>query len=95
MMSNLPPRELLDEMHTFPGRFVFKAIGKTEDDFAARVVSVVRMVLAQDFDPPFELRETPGGRHVSVTVEPWVESSEQVINVFDAIRQLEGLVMLM
>ncbi len=94
-MNNLPPQELLDEMHSFPGRFVFKAIGKTNDDFALRVVAVVRKTLNQDFDAPYELRETSGGRHVAVTIEPWVETSLQVIEVFAAIRDVDGLVMLM
>ena len=94
-MSNLPPRELLDEMHSFPGRFVFKAIGKADDDFASRIVAVVRVTLEQDFDAPHEIRTTTGGRHVAVTIEPWVESSLQVVDVFAAIRNVEGLVMLM
>ena len=94
-MSSHPPQELLDETHSFPGRFVFKAIGRTTDDFAFRVVAVVRMTLEQDFDAPYELRETSAGRHVAVTIEPWVESSQQVIEIYSAIRNLEGLVMLM
>ena len=77
-MSEHPPRELLDETHSFPCRFMFKAIG-----------------LANDFDAPYELRETSGGRHVAVTIEPWVESSQQVVEIYAAIRKLEGLVMLM
>ena len=94
-MNSLPPTELLDEMHSFPGKFTFKAIGLTNDDFALRVIAVVRSTLNQDFDAPYELRETSGRRHVAVTVEPWVESSQQVIEVFTAIRNVEGLVMLM
>jgi len=94
-MSQLPPQELLDEMHSFPGRFVFKAIGRANDDFVTRVVAVVRATLEQDFDAPYEIRETSGGRHVAVTIEPWVESSEMVIRVFSAIRELDGLVMLL
>lgn len=94
-MSGHPPQELLEKMHTFPGRFTFKAIGAAEDDFAMRVVAVVRSTLEQDFDAPYAIRETTGRRHVAVTVEPWVESSQQVIDVFAAIRTVEGLVMLM
>ena len=94
-MTSLPPQELLDETHSFPGRFMFKAIGLTNDDFALRVVAVVRTALEQDFDAPYEMRETSGGRHVSITIEPWVESSEQVIAIYAAIRLLDGLVMVM
>jgi len=94
-MNPHPPQELLDETHSFPGRFMFKAIGRSNDDFASRVVAVVRITLEQDFDAPYELRETSAGRHVAVTIEPWVESSQQVIDIYAAIRNLEGLVMLM
>ena len=94
-MTNLPRQELLDEMHSFPCQFVFKAIGRSNDDFAMRVVAVVRAALGQEFDAPYEVRETTAGRHVAVTIEPWVESSRQVIDIFAAIRDLEGLVMLM
>lgn len=94
-MNHLPPQELLDATHTFPGRFSFKAIGRANDDFALRVVAAVRATLEQDFDAPYALRETAGGRHVAVTIEPWVESSRQVIDVFAAIRGVEGIVMLM
>ena len=94
-MSDLPSQQLLDEMHSFPGRFVFKAIGRTDNGFESRVVAAVREVLAKDVDAPYEIRTTSGGRHVSVTIEPWVESSVQVIDIFAAIRSVEGLVMLM
>ena len=94
-MSQLPPQKLLDATHQFPGKFVFKAIGRSDGEFAARVVAAVREALSHDFDPPHELRHTPGGRHVAVTVEPWIESSEQVLAIFARIRELPGLVMLM
>ncbi|MEI8382527.1 MAG: DUF493 domain-containing protein [Planctomycetota bacterium] len=94
-MSSLPPRELLDAMHQFPGKFVFKAVGKADVDFVTEVISVVREVLELEFDPPFETRETPAGRHVAVTVTPWVESSSEVLMVFERIRIIPGLVMLL
>ena len=94
-MTNFPPRDLLEKMHSFPGRFTFKAIGSANDDFALRVVAIVRSTLKQEFDAPHELRETSGRRHVAVTIEPWVESSEQVLELFTAIRSMEGLVMLL
>ena len=94
-MTQLPPQELLEATHPFPGKFLFKAIGRNENEFAARVVAVIREVLSHDFDPPHELRHTSGGRHVAVTVEPWAESSEQVMVIFARIRELPGLVMLM
>ena len=94
-MSDLPSEELLISTHQFPGKFVFKAIGHSGRDFAASVIAAVRDSLSLDFDPPHELRQTPQGRHVSVTVEPWVENAKQALDVYQRIRDLPGLVMLL
>jgi uncharacterized protein len=94
-MDGLPARELLEKMHTFPGKYTFKAIGKNEGDFVDRVVEMVRSETEQDFDAPFEFRATPRGRHVSVTIEPWVESADQVLAIYRMLNTAEGLVILM
>ena len=94
-MSDLPSEELLNSTHRFPGKFVFKAIGHGDGGFADSVVAAVRESLSLDFDPPHELRQTPKGRHVSVTVEPWVEDAGQALDVYQRIRDLPGLVMLL
>lgn len=94
-MDALPARELLEAMHTFPGKYVFKAIGLNENDFVERIVQMVRTELQHDFDDPFEYKATPRGRHVSVTIEPWVESSEQVLAIYRLLNTAEGIVMLM
>ena len=94
-MSNLPPEELLNATHRFPGKFVFKAIGHNNVEFADSVIETVRTTLVLDFDPPYELRQTPGGRHVSITVEPWVEDARQALDVYQRICDLPGLVMLL
>lgn len=94
-MSEIPPQELLDKTHAFPGKFLFKVIGRNEEDFAIRVIAVVREELGHDFDPPIELRHTSGGRHVSVNLEPWVESSEQALAIFGRLRKVSGVVMVL
>ncbi len=94
-MEHGPSIDLLTSTHTFPGKYMFKAIGRTEDDFLGRIVAIVREELQQTFDAPYQTRETSGGRHVSVTIEPWVESAEQVIAVYTRIQSESGLVMLM
>ena len=94
-MDSSPLRELLESTHQFPCAFVFKAVGRAENDFAGTVISVVREALGQDFDPPFETRETPAGRHVAVTVSPWVETPDDVLLVYAQIRRIQGLVLLM
>lgn len=94
-MHHLPPVELLEKTHHFPGPYMFKFIGKVENGFVARVVAAVRDELSNELDPPFHVRETAGGRHVSVTVEPQVQTAQQVLAVYGRIRRLAGLVMML
>ena len=86
--------ELLTTTHQFPGKYVFKAIGVLENDFADRIVAIIRNELKHDFDSPVSLRETSGGRHIAVTVEPWIETPEQVLAIYDRLKSETGLVML-
>jgi putative lipoic acid-binding regulatory protein len=93
-MSVLPTIELLQATHQFPGPFIFKAIGRVENGFSARVVAAVREELGAEVDPPFSVREATGGRHVSVTLVPTLQTVDQVLSVYRRIRTVAGLVML-
>jgi uncharacterized protein len=86
--------ELLEKTHTFPGPYMFKVIGRVDKGFVARVVAAVRDELEEEVDPPYRLRETPGGRHVSVTLEPTVQTAQQVLAVYRRVRATEGLMFL-
>lgn len=94
-MNDVPPIELLESTHEFPGPFTFKAVGWSEEGFAARVVSAVRDELDAEADPPHSLRESRGGRHVAVTLEPHVQSAEEVLAVYERLRAVRGLIVLM
>jgi len=87
--------ELLNSAHEFPCQVMVKVIGKNENDFPQRVISVVREQLQLEFDPPFRTRETSGGRHVSVTVEPTFDDAEQVLDLYQSIGTIEGIVIVM
>jgi putative lipoic acid-binding regulatory protein len=93
-MTEAHSLELLENTHHFPCPYMFKVIGRLENGFVARVVAAVRVALAQEADPPFKFRQTAGGRHVSVTLEPVVQTSRQVLTVYHRLRQTQGLVML-
>jgi putative lipoic acid-binding regulatory protein len=94
-VDELPLIELLEKTHTFPGVYVFKVIGRSEGAFAERVVAAVRDELACAVDPPFRVRQTRGGRHVAVTVEPPVATAQQVLAVYRRLRTTAGLVMVL
>jgi putative lipoic acid-binding regulatory protein len=93
-MNRIPPLELIESTHDFPGAYMFKVIGKADGAFPARVVATVREELAVEVDPPYHLREAIGGRHVSVTLEPVVSGAEQVLAIYRRLSTLEGLVMM-
>jgi putative lipoic acid-binding regulatory protein len=89
----MPAIQLLESTHEFPGRYMFKVIGRSEQGFVARVVAAVRDQLAEEADPPFKVRETAGGRHVAVTLTPTVQNAQQVLDVYQRIQKMAGLVM--
>ncbi|MEM9701089.1 MAG: DUF493 domain-containing protein [Planctomycetota bacterium] len=93
--ARLPSLELLNDTHSFPGPYVFKVIGADDRSFAARVVSLVRDELELDADPEFSIRRTRSGRHLSVTLEPVVPTAQHVVDLYQLIYRLEGLVMVL
>ncbi len=94
-MVQLPSVELLESRHAFPCQFTFKVIGSAQNNFTARVVACVRDELRMETDPPFTLKNTEHGRHVSVTLEPMCESSQQVLAIYSRLSGMDGLVMLL
>ncbi len=94
MNNSFPTVDLLEKTHVFPCPFVFKIIGKAKEGLMAQVVAVVREELHFDVDPPYSVREAVGGRHLSVTVEPVVQSAEQVVAIYRRLQGLDGVVML-
>ena len=94
-MGELPTIELLESVHQFPGPYIFKAIGRADNGFVGRVVAAVRDELAQGTDPPYSFRQAVGGRHIAVTLEPTVQTAQQVLAIYRRIRNVMGLVLLL
>jgi putative lipoic acid-binding regulatory protein len=90
-VDNLPSAELLENTHSFPGPYMFKAIGRSEEGFVARIVAAVREELEGEVDPPYRVRETAAGRHIAVTVEPHVQNAWEVLAVYQRLGQIRGL----
>lgn len=84
--------ELLEANHRFPGTFMFKVIGHARDGFIARVMLAVREELSLSIDPPFTLRQSAGGKYVSVTLEPFLMTSQEVLDVYRKFATIEGVV---
>jgi putative lipoic acid-binding regulatory protein len=94
-VGELPAIELLEALHSFPGPYMFKVIGRADAGFVARVVAAVREELAHSTDPPYRVRQAVGGRHIAITLEPRVQTGRQVLAVYRRIQKMAGLVMLL
>jgi hypothetical protein len=93
-MDHRPSTDLLESSHSFPGVYRIKAIGSTAGDFVDRVVAAAaeEVASAAEIDPI--VKETRGGRHVSVTLDVTVQSAEQVRAIYARLREVEGLTLL-
>lgn len=94
-MKRLPPIELLQATHRFPGPYVFKVIGGAEPAFASRVVAAVREEMGYERDPSYDTRESSGGRHVAITLELLVRSAEQVHAVYRRLMAVPGVLVML
>ncbi len=92
---DVDPHELINATHDFPCSYLIKAIGHDMDNFVGRVVQAVRQELDDSMEPPFHSRKSSNGKHVSVTIEPIVESSHQVLAIYANLQSLDGLKMLL
>jgi putative lipoic acid-binding regulatory protein len=90
-----PSIELLESTHNFPVAFTIKVIGYSDDRFVARVVAAVRTVLDESIELPYRTRETSGGRHVAITLEPIIQSAHQVLAVYERIYETSGLILVL
>lgn len=86
--------ELLEATHRFPGPFMFKVVGRSADQFTARVLAAVRSQLGDDNEPAFSIRKTANGVHTCVTVEPEVPSAAAVVEIYAHLRGVDGVMML-
>lgn len=87
--------DLLNATHSFPCPVMVKVIGRNDDAFINSVVAAIRDQLELSFDPPIHKREAKGGRHVSVTIEPTFDKAEDVLQTYDRIRVIDGVVMVL
>ncbi len=93
-MDYLPSLELLEATHRFPGPFMFKVVGRSEENFAGRVLAAVRSQLGDTNEPSFSIRKTANGIHTCVTIEPEVPSAASVVEIYSQLRAVDGVMML-
>jgi hypothetical protein len=88
--------KLLEQHHQFPSQYMFKVIGFAGPEFMAAVRAAAESVLGVLEDPGRQLRCRPssGGRYLSVTLEVMVADAPQVLAIYAALKQVQGVVVL-
>jgi len=74
--------------------YTIKAIGDASNAFESRVVEAVVIDLETASELEYSVRETPGGRHVALTLVIQAQSAEQVRSIYGRLSELEGLTLL-
>lgn len=81
----------LNEVHSFPGEYIFKVIGENSAQFVSNIVQACINALGPAASPDVRTRESSGGRHVSVTLTVIVDDAEGVLRVYDMMGKLDGI----
>ncbi len=87
--------QALNELHRFPGEFMFKVIGENTPEFIAAVVQAAVTVLGPQVAPAVTTRESAHGRHQAITMVVHVPSAEGVLDVYAALKGLAGVKLLL
>ncbi|MDE2508700.1 MAG: DUF493 domain-containing protein [Planctomycetota bacterium] len=94
-MDHLPSEELLESVHAFPGVYQIRVIGLAADQFEARVIEAVIAELSTPSEVDYVSRTTPGGRHISLTLDLTVQNPGQVRKIYERILDIEGVTLVL
>lgn len=78
-------KEKLENNHDFPGDYIFKFIVKPEH--RQEVESLVS-------DAVIKLKPSSGNKYVSITINKKMNSSQEVIDVYNQAYKIEGIIAL-
>lgn len=97
-MQRPPSIEALEGAHEFPGRYMFKIFGPGEQAFVDEIRAIAEARLPEPKSPDdldMSGRLSKQGNYICVTLDMPVESAERVREIYRALRELDGLRMLM
>jgi putative lipoic acid-binding regulatory protein len=90
-MSGLPPIELLDSVHEFPGEYTVKAFGPHNQLFVDGVTTAAALHHAKSGVPEISARASSKGTYICVTAVVWVSTADEVHRLYEAVQQVPGL----
>lgn len=83
--------ETLEQTHSFPTDYEFKAIGPNSAGFVADVIQVGVDVLGKAARPHVRTRRSAEGKYVSVSMSLEMRTPESILEVYDLIRSVEDV----
>lgn len=85
-------RELDEKVNEYPTPRSFKAIGEANDAFCEAMVVAVTDVVGPIHPEFVSKRSSKNGKYITVTVGPvWVQDADQVVQVYQNMRQSPSL----
>lgn len=91
-MSEAEWRRIDKKVNKYPGQRTFTAIGTGGDDFKATMLAAVEGVVGSVHVECVSQRPSSGGKYVSVRIGPvWVQDADQVVAVFNKMREDQRL----
>ena len=93
--GGLPSLELIEQTHDFPGSYAVKVFGPNEARFRERVEAVARACFEGLTPPQISARASAKGNHLCVTVEAHVQHAHQVLALYQELRTIEGVKMML
>lgn len=91
----LPPIELLESVHKFPGPYTFKIIASNDEPTVKKVIEVMQTTLGLPATPHYSSRVSESGKHVSLTIEPTLQRAQEVHSVYEALLKTPGVLLLL
>ena len=73
----------------------FKVIGMATSTLLPSVLAVFRKATPDGQEPACSTRNTPAGRHVSITVVAFMQNADDVLDIYDILKDLDDVVMLL
>jgi putative lipoic acid-binding regulatory protein len=89
--SGVPPVELLESTHDFPGEYMLKAFGPHEQTFVDAVTEAVSPFHSRAGSPAVSARASSKGTYICVTAAVWLDDAGHVEPLYAAVRQVDGL----
>jgi uncharacterized protein len=86
---------ILEGTHQFPCAVMIKIIGYADGYFLDDVLAAVRTCQAFAEAPSYRTRSTPSGKYLAVTMEPLFQSADEVLLLYERIRVVRGVVMVL